>query len=70
MDILPRQYIDIRIENTTELNEVAIFGEIVRKCFDIAYKPGLKNTFTDPERALIARIAKGLGMEQEETLYE
>ena len=70
MEIIPRQYVDIRIENTTEINEVAIFGEITRKCYKMANKPGLKNAFTDPERELIARIARGLGIEQEETLYE
>ena len=70
MEILPRQYVDIRIENTTTINEVAIFGEIVRKCYTIAQKPGLNNTFTNPEKELIARIANDLGIEREETLYE
>lgn len=63
-------FIDLRIDNTEELNEVAIFANIIRKCNTIAHKPGLKNTFDDDEKAFIGRIAKGLGIEQEETLYE
>jgi len=70
MEIIPHQYLDIRIENTREVNEVAIFGEITRKCLALASKVGLKNTFTDEEKALIVRMANGLGIEQEETLYD
>lgn len=40
------------------------------KCLKIATKAGFKNTFTDEERELIAKIARGLNIEQEATLYE
>lgn len=70
MEIIPVSYVDIRLHHTTEINDVASFGEIIKKCFTIANKPGLVNTFTIEERALIVRIANELGIEREETLYE
>ena len=70
MEITPVQFIDIRLQHTIGNNEPGIFGEIIRKCLRQAHKPGLKNAFTDEERELIGKIARGLNIEQEETLYE
>ena len=70
MEILPVSYIDIRLEHTAGNNEPGVFGEIIKKCLYIATKKGLKNTFTDEQRELIAKIARGINIEQEETLYE
>jgi len=70
MEITPISYIDIRLNHTPGNNEPGIFGEIMKKCLRQATKPGLKNAFTSDERELIVRIARGLNIEQDETLYE
>jgi len=70
MEILPVSYIDIRLDHTVSDNEPGTFGEVIKKCLKIANRPGLKNTFSDDERNLIVKIARGLNIEQGETLYE
>ena len=70
MEILPSSYIDIRLEHTPGNNEPGLFNKIMTKCLKKATKAGFKNTFTDEERELIGKIARGLNIEQEATLYE
>ena len=68
MDITLINQVHVIVENTVDKNEVAAFIGIVKKC--ITKQSGLKKTFSDDEKELLNKIAKGLGIEQEETLYE
>lgn len=69
MEIIPVSYLDIRLQHTEVKNEPGIFAEVIKKCLEIAGKPGLRNTFTDEERELIVRIARGINIELDRDLY-
>ena len=63
MEIMPVQYIDIRLTNKPGNNEPDDFKSIITACIKEAIKPGFKNMFSDDEKRLLANIAKGMNIE-------
>ena len=65
MEITPVRFINIKLEG----DEAGHFIEIIKECIKQAVKPGFKNAFDEDEKFLLAKIARGLGMEVDEHTF-
>jgi len=65
MDIEAVNLIQLTFYTNERVNEIADFGDIIKKCCIEANKPGLKNMFSKSERDLINEIMNIMNLKAE-----
>ncbi len=64
MEITPVSYIEIKLINNEDENEVKQFYELVKHVYKESARPGLTNPFAD-DRPIIKKLMEGLSIKVE-----